>query len=377
MKKINIVIKKILVIFCGLFLMLGCGDKDQNLSETQSEGKSLKKLEGIDIKFLIENALPDIKAQYSAPDPLTVKKVFEPCNLEGSGADMKGSCSIFADNSFLIDENPANVTKVDITTNGSRTMVSYIQLESKHPNRIHRALNEEDYKQVTIECPDKKDLERIGTWEFRKVSVRNKKDFVVAINKNISASSGWGILRIYLDGTSPEKACEYLGMEESVNSLAQTDMLRSELRPNSELTNNNIKKSNESLQNSANQQQIIRDLVGTFSEDDLARCGIATAIFYGNVISDLGKNLDLNHMAITKDLAMVADMNIHILKYVRDHKKPRDMDLFIKLEERYSDKFKRLSANNIANNEFKSCIDKTNPLVRPLIASGYLKAKKY
>lgn len=51
------------------------------------------------------------------------------------------------------------------------------------------------------------------------------------------------------------------------------------------------------------------------------------------------------------------------------------MDLFIKLEERYSDKFKRLSANNIANNEFKSCIDKTNPLVRPLIASGYLKAK--
>lgn len=82
-------------------------------------------------------------------------------------------------------------------------------------------------------------------------------------------------------------------------------------------------------------------------------------------------------MAITKDLAMVADMNIHILKYVRDHKKPRDMDLFIKLEERYSDKFKRLSANNIANNEFKSCIDKTNPLVRPLIASGYLKAKKY
>lgn len=233
---------------------------------------------------------------------------------------MKGSCSIFADNSFLIDENPANVTKVDITTNGSRTMVSYIQLESKHPNRIHRALNEEDYKQVTIECPDKKDLERIGTWEFRKVSVRNKKDFVVAINKNISASSGWGILRIYLDGTSPEKACEYLGMEESVNSLAQTDMLRSELRPNSELTNNNIKKSNESLQNSANQQQIIRDLVGTFSEDDLARCGIATAIFYGNVISDLGKNLDLNHMAITKDLAMVADMNIHILKYVRDHK---------------------------------------------------------
>jgi|694.fasta_scaffold74528_5 hypothetical protein len=377
MKKINIVIKKILVIFCGLFLMLGCGDKDQNLSETQSEGKSLKKLEGIDIKFLIENALPDIKAQYSAPDPLTVKKIFEPCNLEGSGADMKGSCSIFADNSFLIDENPANDTKVDITTNGSRTMVSYIQLESKHPNRIHRALNEEDYKQVTIECPDKKDLERIGTWEFRKVSVRNKKDFVVAINKNISASSGWGILRIYLDGTSPEKACEYLGMEESVSSLAQTDMLRSELRPNSELTNNNIKKSNESLQNSANQQQIIRDLVGTFSEDDLARCGIATAIFYGNVISDLGKNLDPNHMAITKDLAMVADMNIHILKYVRDHKKPRDMDLFIKLEERYSDKFKKLSANNIANNEFKSCIDKTNPLVRPLIASGYLKAKKY
>ena len=377
MKEIYMIIKKILVIFCGLFLMSSCGNRDESISQMQSEEKSLKKLEGIDIKFLIENALPDIKAQYSAPDPLTVKKVFEPCNLEGSGAEMKGSCSIFADNSFLIDENPAHDTKVDITTNGSRTMVSYIQLESKHPNRIHRALNEEDYKQATIECTDKKDLERIGTWEFRKISVRNKKDFVVAINKNISASSGWGILRIYLDGTSPEKACEYIGMEESASSLAHTDMLRPELKPNSELTNNNIKKPNENFSNSANQQQIIRDLVGTFTEDDLARCGIATASVYGQVISDLGKNLDPNTMAETKKMAMVLDMNLYILKYVRDHKNPRDIILYNNLQERYSNKFKGVSATNIANNELESCYGKTTPLIKPLMASGNLTAKKY
>ncbi|CAM8276617.1 hypothetical protein [Candidatus Methylopumilus universalis] len=372
----NVSIKKISIILFGFLLITGCGDKDQAHPEMQSEEKSLKKLEGVDIKFVLENSLPDINAPYSAPDPLMIKKVFEPCNLEGNGADMKGSCSIYADSSFLIDENPEHDTKVDITTNGPRTMVSFIQFESKHPNRIHLALNEEYYKQVKIECTDKRDIERIGTWELRRVSLKNKKDFVVAINKNISASSGWGILRIYLDGTSLEKACEDIGIEESTSSLAKTDMLRPELKPNSELTNNNIKKPHENFQNRGNQQQIIRDLVGTFSEDDLARCGIATAIFYGNVISDLGKNLDSNHMAVTKDLAMVADMNIHILKYVRDHKNPRDMDLFINLEERYSNKFKRLSVNSISD-EFKSCIDKTNPLVRPLIASGYLKAKKY
>lgn len=245
----NVSIRSISIIIFGLLLITGCGKKAESPSQIQSEAQSQKKLDGVDIKFVVENALPDIKAAYTAPDPLMIKKAFEPCRLEGEGGDMKGSCPIYADGSYLVnaEENPKHDTKVDITTSGARTMVSYIQLESKNPNSIHYALNEEYYKQVATECDD----ERIGTWEFKKVSAKNKKDFVVAVNKNISASSGWGILRIYVDGTTPEKACEFLAMEESVNSLARTDVTRAELQPNSQSTSNDIKKPQ------ANNSQII------------------------------------------------------------------------------------------------------------------------
>ena len=244
----NVSLKSISIMLFGLLIITGCG-KTESPSQEQTEVKNQSKLDGLDIKSVVENALPDVKATYTAPDPIMIKKAFEPCKLEGEGGDMKGSCPIYADGSYLVnaEENPKHDTKVDITTSGARTMVSYIQLESKNPNSIHYALNEEYYKQVATECDD----ERIGTWEFKKVSAKNKKDFVVAVNKNISASSGWGILRIYVDGTTPEKACEFLAMEESVNSLARTDVTRAELQPNSQSTSNDIKKPQ------ANNSQII------------------------------------------------------------------------------------------------------------------------
>lgn len=233
----NVSLKSVSIIVFGLLLLAGCG-KTETPSQEQTEVKTQIKLDGVDIKSVVENALPDVKATYTAPDPLMLKKAFEPCRLEGEGGDMKGSCPIYADGSYLVnpEENPKHDTKVDITTSGARTMVSYIQLESKNPNRIHYALNEEYYKQVDTECTD----ERIGMWEFKKVSAKNKKDFVIAVNKNIAAGSGWGILRIYVDGTTPEKACEYLAMEESVNSLAKTDVTRTELQSNSQSTSNAI-----------------------------------------------------------------------------------------------------------------------------------------
>jgi hypothetical protein len=235
----NVSLKNITIIFLGLLLLTGCGEVE-NPSQKNANVQDSNKLDGVDIKSVIQNALPDSNASYTAPDPLMIKKAFEPCKLYGEGGSMKGSCQIYADGSYLVnaEENPKHDTKVDITTSGARTMVFYIQLESKNPNGIHLALNEDDYKKVDIECTD----ERIGNWEFKKVSAKNKKDFVVAIDKNISASSGWGILRIYIDGTSPEKACELLAMEESVNSLAETDVTRMELQSNSKINSNDINK---------------------------------------------------------------------------------------------------------------------------------------
>lgn len=231
----NIAIKKISIILFGLLLITSCGKKAESPSQVQSEVQSQKKLDGIDIKSLIDKALPDIDATYTAPDPLMIKKAFEPCKLEGEDGDMKGSCPIYADGSYLVDAamNPKHDTKVDITTSGARTMVNYIQLESENGNHIYSALNEQDYKQVTVECDDERVKMFAGSaWEFKKVSVKNKKDFLIAVRREISAQSGWGWLRIYLNGTDAKFACEQLGNEESINSLAATDILRPELQPN-------------------------------------------------------------------------------------------------------------------------------------------------
>jgi hypothetical protein len=198
-------IKQVGSILLILILLVGCQKNEGKEQYSQS------KLDGVDIKDILNLVLVDSGATYSAPDSLLVQKAFAPCKLEGKDGEMQGTCPIYADGNYLVnvDENPKHDNKVEITTGGSGKGVNYLQLESENPNSIYYALNEKDYKQSDYECDDS----RAGNWEFKKISTVNKKDFTIALNKNVSASSGWGWLRVYLDGTSPDKACELKGKQ--------------------------------------------------------------------------------------------------------------------------------------------------------------------
>jgi hypothetical protein len=125
------------------------------------------------------------------------------------------------------------------------------------------------------------------------------------------------------------------------------------------------------------QQDTLNNALAKYTEDDLARCGIVTASVYGAVISDLGKNLEPDVLAETKKMATVLDLNLQVIKYVRDHKIGRDQLLEKNLSEMYSVKFRPVSAIDLMNIELQSCYELSMPLIKPLSRSGAIKMNDY
>ncbi|HEY9277212.1 MAG TPA: hypothetical protein VIO87_03315 [Methylotenera sp.] len=211
-------IKPLLVIFLCISLILGCSKKNESehIPPAANNSTNQEKLDGVDLSTVIQKIASDSTTSNSAPNPTTIKDAFAPCTLNGMKGNLTGYCPIYADGVYLIDvdDNSKHDKNVRITTKGSRFLINYIQLDSENPNHIHYSLNEERYKQTPLECND----ERVGSWEFKNVKTSNKKDFVIAINKNISARNGWGWLRIYLDGTNGKDACQQIANEEMPNS---------------------------------------------------------------------------------------------------------------------------------------------------------------
>jgi hypothetical protein len=79
------------------------------------------------------------------------------------------------------------------------------------------------------------------------------------------------------------------------------------------------------------------------------------------VISDLNKNLDHDVLEETKKMLSVIDLNLQIIKYIRDHNHT-DQIIEDRLSKIYLEKFKNVSGIDLINTELESCYTLGLPL---------------
>ena len=215
--------KKISIILVGLLLITSCGEKSDSPPHTKSEAQSQNKLDGVDIKAVIENALLDIKATYIAPEPTTIKKAFEPCKLEGEGGNLKGDCQLSSNGKFLVGENEKNNKDVSISASGARTMVSQVLFSASSPNNISNAFSEiNDWNIKEIDCGQDKDI-----GDHRHIYTakpKGKQTFVFETAEEGGSGGSFGKLLVHLTPVTNSKPCELVDINLYMleDSLADT-----------------------------------------------------------------------------------------------------------------------------------------------------------
>ena len=115
-------------------------------------------------------------------------------------------------------------------------------------------------------------------------------------------------------------------------------------------------------------------MLQSFTDNDLAMCGIVTANVMGTLISDLKKNKSANVIAETKEYLTIAQLLSSSITYGKNNRVNSSSTAMKKLEEHYFNTYRNVSAIQLFNNEYGSiCNPKFFPYALVLKKMGKVK----
>ena len=176
-------------------------------AEAEQKEKELSKLKllGVDLKLAIEKIIPDEKAYYSAPDPVTVVNAFKPCKLKGVGGELHGNCKLNTNGNLLVEENVKDDRRVYISTIGPRSMIEQISLDAKFPNNIQDAFTDiKDWNIKEVNCGQDNSL---AHWTIYTAKPSGKREFVFETTFDGGSGGYHGTLKIHLLQIADNKPC--------------------------------------------------------------------------------------------------------------------------------------------------------------------------